>query len=156
MEVGEGFDGFEACGLNQRGHGRLLAVSNFQEQVAAGNKCRVGCGDEAAVNLKAVIAGEEGEGWLVVSDFYGERGAVCGGDVGWVGDDEVELLASYGGEEIALKEADAVGDVIELRVLAGEVERVARKIDGRDGCAGKLVGERNGYAARSGADVKNT
>ena len=83
-------------------NGWLLAVADFECDEAAGGESGEGLRDEATVDFEAVIAGEEGEGWFVIADFDGEGIAIGGGDVGRIGDDEVELLAGDGREEVAL------------------------------------------------------
>ena len=61
------------------------------------------------------------------ADFDGDESAVGVGNVGGIGDDEFELLAGDGGEEIALQEADAIGDVIASCVFRGEGEGGVRR-----------------------------
>jgi hypothetical protein len=56
-----------------------------------------GLRDQAAVDVEAVLAGKEGQGGLVVADFYGEGGAIGVWDVRRVGDYDFELLVGYGG-----------------------------------------------------------
>ena len=58
----------------------------------------------------------------MVADFDGEGSAVGGGDVGRIGDDDVELLAGDGREEIALEKADS-SSCLDLRFLRRERER---------------------------------
>ena len=81
----------------------------------------------------------------MVADFDGERGAVGIGDVGRVGDDDVEGLAGDGREKIALQKADSIGDVVALRILARDGERGCRDVDGGD-LRRELVREGNGNA----------
>ena len=70
----------------------LLAVADFEGEQAVWVERGVGLGDEAAVDVEAGFAGEEGGGGLVVADLGVEGGAVGFGDVGRVADDGVEGL----------------------------------------------------------------
>ena len=72
----------------------------------------MGFGEEAAVDVEALGAGEEGGVGFVLEDLVGHGGGFVEGDVGWVGDDDVEGgegLNQGSGEEIGLEEGDAVG-----------------------------------------------
>jgi len=72
----------------------------------------VGCGEEAAVDVEALGAGEEGGVGLVLEDLVGHGGGFVEGDVGRIGDDDVEGgegLNQGSGEEIGLEKGDAVG-----------------------------------------------
>ena len=72
----------------------------------------MGCGEEAAVDVEALGAGEEGGVGLVLEDLVGHGGGFVEGDVGRVGDDDVEGgegLNQGSGEEIGLEKGDAVG-----------------------------------------------
>lgn len=98
--------------------GRLLAAANFERDEAAGCECGEGLRNEASIDVESVVTGEQREGWFVIANFDGEGVAVCGGNVGWVGDDQVEGFASDRGEEIALEQAD--GAIVGLSVLFGD------------------------------------
>lgn len=132
MQVVEELDVSPA--VEEGGEGGLLAGSEFHGEQAAGAKSSVGLGDEAAVEVEAVGAGEEGGGGFEVADLGVECGAVGVGDVGRVREDGVEGLGAggKGGEEIALEESDAIGDVVARGVLAGEVEGGGGEIEGGD------------------------
>ena len=110
----------ESGGGQEGVYGLLLAVADFEEEPAAGSERSEGGRDETAVDFEAVVAGEEGEMGFVVADLNGKRREVFGRDVGRIGDDEVELLAGDGSEEIALEKAD--GDGVEVGVFAGNGE----------------------------------
>ena len=72
LKIGEELDLLEA-GIDQKGaNDRSLAAADFESNIAAGSQCGKGGGDEAAIDLKAVVAGKECEGGLVVAHFDGQ------------------------------------------------------------------------------------
>jgi len=88
-------------------HGVALAEAELEGEETVGAEGGLGLRDETAVDLEAVGAGEEGDVGLVVDDFGGERWGVGGGDVGWVGDDDVEGRGGgQGSEQVGLEEAE--------------------------------------------------
>ena len=153
LEVGRGGDVMKAGGGAECGNGFGLAVADFEEEPAAGLERGEGGGDEAAVDGESIGAGEERGVGLEVADFGVERGEVGVGDVGRVGDDEVEDFTGDGGEEIALEEAD--GDSVALCVFFGESECGRGEVDGGDAGLGQVVRERDGEDAGAGADVQD-
>lgn len=68
----------------------VLGMAYLQRDKSFGEEGGVGLGDEAAVEVEAVGACEEGGGGLVVADLGVEGGAVGVWDVGGVADDGVE------------------------------------------------------------------
>jgi len=115
----------------------------------------VGGGDEAAVDIEAVRAGEESGVGFVVDDFALHGGGVACGDVGRVGDDGVE---GFGGgveacEQVGLQEGDAVGAVVGEGVFLRDGEGGLAGIDGDDGGCGEVGSERDGDGSGAGADV---
>ena len=83
----------------------------------------MGGGEEAAVDVEALGACEEGGVGFVLEDLVGHGGGVVEGDVGGVGDDDVEGrggLELRGGEEIGLEESDAVAEVVAGGVVFGD------------------------------------
>jgi hypothetical protein len=89
----------------------------------------------------------------MVANFDGERLAISLRHIRRVAHDQFELFAGDGREQVAFEEADAVGDIIESSVLASEGKCVRRQIDCGDRRTRQMPGQRNGYAARAGADV---
>lgn len=89
MEIGEEADGVPVG--EEGGEGVALVVAELEGEEAAGFEGGVGLGDEAAVDLQAVGAGEEGGGGFVVADLRVECGTVGRRDVGWVGGNGVPL-----------------------------------------------------------------
>ena len=87
-------------------------------------------GNETAIDFEAVVASEEGDVGFVVANFYGDEGAVGIGNVRRVGDDDFEVLAGHGREEIAVQEADLLGQVVAGRISARDCECGLRDIDG--------------------------
>ena len=83
----------------------------------------MGGGEEAAVDVETLRAGEEGGVGFVLEDLVGHGGGFVEGDVGGVGDDDVEGrggLELRGGEEIGLEESDAVAEVVAGGVVFGD------------------------------------
>lgn len=153
LEIGSEFDLMEAGEREHSFNGGRLAVSDFGGDETAGDETIEGLGDEAAVDIEAVGAGEEREGGLVVADFDGKGGPVDCGNVWRVGGDDVELLTDEGGEKVAMEESD--GNSIAICVLAGEVEGFGREVCCRDGGMGEMVGEGDGDGTRACADVED-
>ena len=67
-----------------------LSEAELEGEEASGFEGGVGGGKEAAVDVEAVRAGEEGGVGFVLEDFVGECGGFVEGDVRRVGDDDVE------------------------------------------------------------------
>ena len=59
-----------------------------------GSRASKACGNETAVDAQAILVGEQGESRLVVPNFNGKGSAIRGRDVGRIGNDNVESLAS--------------------------------------------------------------
>src|ERR1019366_2628853 len=96
LEIGGEVEVLEARGSEQGRDGGGLAEADFQGEVAAWGECGERGGNEAAVDVEAVGAGKESEGGFVVADFDGERVAIGRGNVGRIGEDEVEFLFAHG------------------------------------------------------------
>ena len=142
----EGFEGVE------------LAEAELEGEEASGLEGGVGGGEEAAVDVEAVGAGEEGGVGFVLEDFVGHGGGFVEGDVGRVGDDDVEGsegLDQGRGEEVGLEEGDAVGEVVAGGVLLGNGERRGVEVGGGDAGGGEFGGEGEGDGAGAGADVED-
>ena len=90
---------------------------------------------------------------FVVEDFALECGCVERGDVGRVRSDDVERVF-VGWEEIALEEADAVGEAEAESVVAGDFEGVEGDVSGEDFGGGLVGRERESDGAGAGADVE--
>ena len=118
----------------------------------------MGCGEEAAVDVEALRAGEEGGVGFVLEDFVGHGGGFVEGDVGRVGDDDVEGcegLDQGSGEQVGLDEGDAVDEVVAGGVLLGDGEGRGVEVGGGDAGGGKLGGECERDGAGAGADVEH-
>jgi len=108
-------------------------------------------GDEAAVDVEAVVAGEEGGVGFVVADLGLQGRGVGEGDVGGVGDDGVE--GGFGGwEEVGVEEVD-VGEVVSGGVFVGDGKGRWRDVCGDDLGGGEVGCDGDGYCAGAGADV---
>ena len=84
-----------ACLGQQLGYGISLVVAVFQQQPAAGLQVGFRIPNDLPDVIESIrTRGERGDG------FVGECGQVwvAFGDVGWVADDEVKLLACYWGQ----------------------------------------------------------
>src|ERR1700677_2632861 len=103
-------------GLEEHRDGLALTVANLNGEKTVWFQRAVSVGDEAAVEVETVGAGEEGGCWLVVSDLGVKAGAVAIGDVGRVADDGVEaggtfgvgFVRAQGREEVGLEKMDTV------------------------------------------------
>jgi hypothetical protein len=141
----------------QGGDGLALALADFEGEEAGGFERGTRLGDEAAIDVEAVDAGEECGGRFVVTDLGVEGVAVGGGDVGWVGDDGVEggIAGRERFEQVGGDESDAAGEVVADGVRGGNFERGGRDIDRRDAGIGQVVGECDGDGTGTGADVED-
>ncbi|MEI6339878.1 MAG: hypothetical protein WCQ57_15070, partial [Verrucomicrobiota bacterium] len=72
---------------------RSLIVADFQREGAAGREASGAPGDESLDDCQSVRAAIEGGEW-VQPDFALEGREIAAGDVGEIGDDEVEALRS--------------------------------------------------------------
>lgn len=116
----------------------------------------MGLRDEAAVDFQTVGTGEECGCRLVVADLRMKRVAIGDWDVRRVGDYRIEGRAGWQCvEQIGFEETDAAGEAVARGVGDGYLERGGGDVDGGDLCMGKMVGERYGDGARTGADVEN-
>ena len=129
-----------------------MVGADLEEEGAAGGEARGGFGDEAADEVESLGAAVE-RGGGIVADFGGEGCDFPAGDVGEVGEDEVEL-GVVGWKEVGLVEADAVGELVAGGVIGGEGESVGREVGGVDGGGGEFEGEGEGDDAGAGADVE--
>jgi hypothetical protein len=155
LEVMSYFDVVESGGGEEGFDIGLLVEAEFEGEIAAGDKGRVGGGDEAAVDFESVASAEEGDVRFVLADFYGDEGAIGVGDVGRIGDDDFEVLAADGGEEVALQEANVVCDCVAGCVLAGDGESGFGDVGRCERRVGKLSGEGNDDGAGAGAYVND-
>jgi hypothetical protein len=138
-----------------------LAMADLKGEKAVWFQCGVGLGDEAAVEVEAVGAGEESGCGLVVADLRVEGGAVGFGDVRRIADDGVEALAVFGvdfvvaqgREEVGRKEVDAVGHVVFAGVGGGDGEGFGGDVEGGDLSVGKVDGEGDRDGSGASADV---
>ena len=133
------------------GEGFALAEADLEGEKAAEAESCVGSGDEAAVDVEAVLTGEEGGVGFVGEDFGLQGGGVGEGYVRGVGDDGV-VVGIGGWEEIGVEEVD-VGEVVSGGVFAGEVEGGFRYVGGDDLGGGKVGCEGYGDGAGACADV---
>jgi len=118
----------------------------------------VGGGEEAAEDIEALSAGEEGGVRFVLEDLVGHGGGFVEGDVRRVGDDDVEGCErlDYGrGEEIGLEEGDSVGEAEVGGVLLGDGEGRGVEVGGGQAGGGEVGGECERDGAGAGADVED-
>ncbi len=117
----------------------------------------MGGGEEAAVDVEALGAGEEGGVGFVLEDLVGHGGGFVEGDVGRVRDDDVEGgggLELRGGEEIGLEEGDAVAEVEAGGIVFGDGEGGGVEVGGGDVGRGEFGGEGECDGAGAGANVE--
>src|SRR5687768_9416590 len=100
--------------------------------MAAGSEMRAGLVDETVEHGEAVRTAVESEVRFVVAHAARQFGNVAGRDVGWVTDDQVELLAwLQRAEQVALEETDAFGNALFLGILACDGKRSGALVDRR-------------------------
>jgi hypothetical protein len=127
-------------GIEEGAEGFVLAEAELEGEEAAGAESWVwwvakGLGDEAAVDVEAGGAGEEGGVGLVVTDFGVEGRGVGEGNVGRVGDDGIEghRLVGKCAEKIAMQEGDAVDDAVGEGVFVSDGQGRCRDVEGACG-----------------------
>ena len=131
-------------------------MADFEGEQAVGLERGEGLGDEAAIDVEAGGAGEEGQGGFVVADLGVEGVTVGGGNIGRVGDHCIkDRLAGDCAEQVGDEEVDAAGEVMEGGVGGGDFERGGGDVGGGDVGVGQVVGQGDGDGARAGADVED-
>jgi len=96
----------------------LLAVADFEHDVAARDERRDGGGNEAAIDLETVFTGEEGHVGFVIANFYGKGRPIGDGNVWGIRNHEFELLANDRRKEISLQEANAISETHAFGIVA--------------------------------------
>lgn len=109
-------------------------------------------GQQAPDQVQAVGATLKGQRRFVRFYPIVNHRPLVSGDVGEVGDDEVDGLGE-GQEQVALVKGDGAGDVMAGGVAPGDGKGGRRDVDGVEGKAGLFSGEGDGDAAATGADV---
>jgi len=121
-----------------------------------------GLREEVGIEFVAFFPTVESDFRFVIADFAHQRWGFATPDIRWIADDEIaekwrvtrgEWRVRQGFEQIALKEVDAVGDAVTFGVAAGDSKCGGGNVRGEDRCAGEFLGQRNGDAAGTGADV---
>ena len=155
-EVGAHVDVLEASGAGeQREHLDDLALVDLHGQRAVRLQERRRAGDDALVELQAVVAAEQRHVRLVVTHLGSQATQRVLGHVGRVGDDHVEARpAGQVVVQVADQELDAVLQTQPDGVPAGHLQR--RRIDvGAHHTHRRMLGcQRQGDVARAGADVE--
>ena len=133
-EVGEDFDVGKAGLEEERIDGGGLVGADFEEDFAGWFEEVDGIGDEAFVEVEAGGAAVEGETRFPVADAGVERGDGGGGDVGWVGDENVDALGFVEVvKAIGNGEFHAVGEMGEGGIFAGEGDGVGGDVEAENG-----------------------
>lgn len=150
-EVGEEAEADEAVLGGDVCDGLCLVVADFEGDAAAGVEVGGGGGEEAADDVHAIGAAIEG-GDGVAPDFAREAGDLGAGDVGEVGDDEVEpggdFFKKVAAGELDVAEAEAGG------IEPGEIEGVFGDVGELGAGVFPGGGEGEADAAGTGGDVE--
>ena len=93
MVVGDEVNLAVACRLEEDFDGRLLAEADLENKPAVRDEQIEGVGDEAAVDFKAVVSGEECGVRFMFADFYRESVFFRYRYVWGIGGDDLEALA---------------------------------------------------------------
>jgi hypothetical protein len=154
-EIRPDFDVLPVMGLEDFGDDGGLVLAEFEDELGVWVEEGEAGVDEAADDVEAVWAAVEGEEGIA-ADFAAEGGDFGTGDVGEVGDDEVEGAGDFF-EEVAADEA-GVGEREAGGVEAGEVESVFGDVSEDDFGAGfgPGVGEIEANAAAAAGHVEDT
>jgi hypothetical protein len=140
------------------GEGALIE-GDFEEEAAAGVQARKGFFEDSAVEGEAVGAAVEGGFGFVVTDAAVEGFDLGAGDVGRVGDDQIEGLGVddgfEGGEEVAFFDGDAAGEAEAVEVAAGDGGGGGADLGGDDDGGLEAVRDGGGDAPAAGAEVED-
>ena len=87
--------------------------------------------------------------------FGRKFGQGFGVDIGRIGENQIVAPVAERGEEIALDEGHAIGNLVLLDVAPCDLQRVGRKVDGVDPGVGKDAGGEDGERAAPRAEVED-
>ncbi len=158
VEEGEVLPGAVGGLVEEGAEGFELAKAKFKGEQASGFEGGVGGGNEPAVDVEAMGAGEESGVGFVVKHFFGHGGGFVERNVRGIGDDDVEGcegLEHGRGKEVGLEEGDAVGEAEAGGVLLGDGERGGVEIGCSEAGGGEFGGEGERDGAGAGTDVEN-
>ena len=105
------------------------------------------------MGVEPVAARGEGDLWVVLAHFRVQPGHLVRGDIGRVGDDEVEL-ALDAREPVGFEQREPVGDAMGLGIGARDGEGRGRNIGGEAGRGGPFGEQGDGEDAGSGAEIE--
>jgi hypothetical protein len=133
-------------------------VAKLEDQDSAIAKLITRFQHQSLIHFNATWSGKKRRAWFVVANFALERGGVGIGDVRRIADDQIEerlgrIFKGGQREQIGLDEADAVGEVMARGVASRNFEGGAGSIRCDDFSVGQFVGERDGKASRTRADI---
>ena len=125
-QIGLGMNVQKPCLQKERADGRALVPAVLDDQPAAGDQMAQGAGCDFSKRIKSVGARGEGGTGLEPEVTFGQM-RVGVGDVGWIGDDDLEALGvgeclPPGPREEA---QSACGKAVTGRVFGRHGERVA-------------------------------
>lgn len=103
------------------------------------------------VDFEAAGSGVERTGGFEVADLGLED--FCVGNVGRVGNDDIEGFAGDGGEQVRFNEADPVGDIVAGGVLAGNGQCESGDVEGGNCCSFEFTCQCDGDGSGAGPDV---
>ncbi len=145
----------KAGSTEQGANGVALIKSDFNEDGTGWFKVSRSLGRDDPVGREPIWATIEGKGRIERADFRRKGLKDLGRDIGRVGDDEIEALASVeSGEPVALQHLQTLADAVPFGVLARGGESFGSKINGEGRCVGAVGENGNRDAAGSGAQIK--
>ena len=105
-------------GLNHRG----LTETELERKVSAGYEGRMRGGNKTTINIEPVLSAEQGDRRLVFANLRGDQGTIRVGNIGRIGEDDVELLTRDRSQQIAFEKTDVIGHLIACCVIPGNRE----------------------------------
>ena len=132
-------------------HGVAQGVADFHHQPAAGREQSLGFGDQAAINLQAVVAAVERDVGFVVADLALDRSLVARRNIGRIRDHQIEARRSQ--SPLPRSQASHCYSRAEpAAIRRGDAQRRDRDV-GADHASAGLERQRDGDRARSGSDI---
>lgn len=101
--------------------GGLLLGAMFEDQPAAGAQSGWGRGDDPGQGVESFTSGGKCS-VRFVDRIPGMQVRIGGGDVGWIGHDEIKMVFAEGRKPVGLDKVDSSG-VVSVCIRAGEPER---------------------------------
>ncbi len=112
-------------------------------------------GDQAIKNGKSIGTAVQRSVRLVIAHTWRQLGDVVVRNVRWIAEDEIEAFAIDGSKQITLRETNALGHAVLDSVARRHRQRFGADVHGRYVRRLVVLGDGDGQATGTGADVEN-